>query len=778
MSDTLRILFDDSPVAMAIHRIVFDDQGHPVDYIFLEANSAFGEHTGLNTGEILGRAVTEVIPGIRETPFIDLYGTVVTTGTPISFEQYSAPLGRTYSINAYRTGPDLFVTLFTDISPRKKAEESARAALQRLEGILENTPAMIAELTPDGRCRRVNPAAVRILETSALDLIGRPVAEVLPGPVARRTNAHIRQVVKTGRPVTAEESFRSSDGFPRHFYSVFFPLDSTDGNVASIGVITQDITDRKQQWEERARLQVQLEQAQELANLGSWEYHAATDTLTWSRQTYEIFGLNAENFRESYDAFLETVHPEDRRDVQAAYSQSVEDPDSDYDIRHRIIRHDTGEVRHVHQRCIHERDSSGAVIRSVGAVQDITDLVRGEARMRQAARMESVGHLAGGVAHDFNNMLQVITGAASIAMEDVPPDSPVVERMQEILEAARRSRAITRQLLTFARQDEASPNCLDMNRSIQDMLRMINRLIGEHIEVKWTPSEDLWSVYMDPVHVDQILANLCLNARDAMSGGGEIRISTANVTVEPAAVGPAAATEQPAATKPAAATKQPAAIPPGDYVELTITDTGHGMDAATAESAFDPFFTSKPDGQGTGLGLPTVYGIVTQSHGYITMDTAPGMGTSFRIHIPRREGSPGCDRSAIDATVPQYGTETVLVVEDEATVLKQTTRMLEKRGYRVLAAGSAREALDLVRTRQDRIDLLLTDLIMPEMNGLALAHQLRTVRPGIKALYMSGHTADALAKQGITGHQVECIRKPFSLEDLERHVRESLVPVE
>jgi PAS domain S-box-containing protein len=373
--------------------------------------------------------------------------------------------------------------------------------------------------------------------------------------------------------------------------------------IQSIGMV-QDITERKREEEENDRLQEQLIQAQMIAHLGSWDYDADENRLVWSDETYQIFGILPQDFKGSKEAFQATIHPEDRDAVVAAYARSLEDADFIYDIEHRILRKDTGEVRHVHERCTHLRDADGTVVRSCGTVQDITERKRAEeerkklqAQLIQAQKMESIGLLAGGVAHDFNNMLGVILGYAEMTLEQVPAGHPMYKALHGIQQAAQRSADLTRQLLAFARKQTIAPRRIDLNETVEGMLKMLRRLIGEDIDLIWLPGRNLRPVKMDPTQIDQILANLCVNARDAIKGVGRVTIETSNTVFD------------------AEYCAQHAGFVPGEYVLLAVSDNGCGMDRETIGHLFEPFFTTKEQGQGTGLGLASVYGAVKQNNG-------------------------------------------------------------------------------------------------------------------------------------------------------------------
>ena len=378
-------------------------------------------------------------------------------------------------------------------------------------------------------------------------------------------------------------------------------------------------------------------------------------------------------------------------------------------------------------------------------------------QLAQVHKMESVGRLAGGIAHDFNNMLGVILGHAELAMSKIDPADQLHANLKEIEKAARRSAELTKQLLAFARRQTVVPKVLDLNDTVTGMLKMLERLIGEDIEVVWQPGENLWPVRIDPSQVDQVLANLCANARDAVANIGKIIISTENVRVRDAFC---------AGHEGCAA---------GDYVLLSVADNGCGMDIEVINLLFEPFYTTKESGKGTGLGLATVYGIVQQNRGFIKVDSKPGMGTTFRVYLPRHgeeaEPEPGGGKVVKKG---DSGRETILLVEDEPAILSMGRLMLENFGYHVLTAATPAEALRLASDYGGTIDLLMTDVIMPEMNGWELSKKLQALHPGLKRLFTSGYTADVIDYHGTADQGVYFIQKPFTMENLAAKVCEAM----
>ncbi|MEJ2157254.1 MAG: response regulator [Desulfobacteraceae bacterium] len=421
-----------------------------------------------------------------------------------------------------------------------------------------------------------------------------------------------------------------------------------------------------------------------------------------------------------------------------------------------IHPHESGTQRYFELKSYPIVDASDTVTSVIETVRDVTEKHKLQEQLVQSQKMESIGRLAGGVAHDFNNTLSIIIGYTELAMDQVDPIRPLFADLQEIRKAAERSAALTRQLLAFARKQTVVPRVLDLNKTVAGILKMLRPLIGEDIELDWRPGEGVWPVKMDPSQIDQILANLCVNARDAIAGIGRITIETASLSCGPIDCA------------------QLQEIVPGEYVLLTVSDNGAGMGPDVLSKIFEPFFTTKEIGQGTGLGLATVYGIVKQNNGFIEACSEPGQGTTFKIYMPRHTAT---TTAAVQKSQPidvPGGDETILVVEDERSILKMAKSMLEKLGYRVLAASNPGEALRMANAYEGEINLLIVDVIMPEMNGRDLADEVVELHPEAACLFMSGYSGDIIAHHGLLSESVHFIQKPFSRQDLAVKVREIL----
>ncbi|MFZ2658518.1 MAG: transporter substrate-binding domain-containing protein [Victivallales bacterium] len=480
-----------------------------------------------------------------------------------------------------------------------------------------------------------------------------------------------------------------------------------------------------------------------------------------NRQWVDYTGLTLE---ESYGHGWNTpFHPDDKRRAWDAWQHATQN-DKTYSLECRLRRKD-GAYRWWLIRGVPVRDDSGMILKWFGTCTDIEDMkqaenekARLEAHLRQAQKMEAVGQLAGGVAHDFNNMLSVITGYSEMLLVEMTPSDPKYGRVREIHKAGLRSAELTQQLLAFARKQTIAPKVLDLNDTVTGMLNMLQRLIGENIELLWKPHANLWKVKMDASQINQILANLIVNARDAISSAGRIAIETGKADLDEAFC------------------EAHPDFTPGKYVVLEFSDNGCGMGKEILEHIFEPFFTTKKVGQGTGLGLATVFGIVKQNNGVINIYSEPGKGTTFKIYLPRYESEGlGDGKDEELATAKMFtGIETVLLVEDEKALLQFANILLERLGYTVLTADCPGQAIRIAGEYKGEIHLLMTDVVMPEMSGRDLKEKIYAMRPGIKCLFMSGYTADIMSHDGVLDEGIYFLEKPFTSEALSAKLRETL----
>jgi PAS domain S-box-containing protein len=494
--------------------------------------------------------------------------------------------------------------------------------------------------------------------------------------------------------------------------------------------------------------------SQRVGRLGTYVLDVRAGTWSSSETLDEIFGIDRD-YPRTVPGWLAFVRAEDRAEMVEYLERHVIAGRQRFDREYRIIRQSDGEERWVHGLGDLELDPEGSPLRMIGTIQDVTERKRLESQVRQSQKMEAIGRLAGGVAHDFNNMLGVILGFAQLGLAKLDAGDPLHRHFTEIVQAAEKSADLTRQLLAFARRQTVAPQVVDLNDAIGSMGKMLGRLVGEDVELQVVPGEALWHARIDPAQVDQILANLVTNARDAIAGVGTITIETANVTLDRERLG------------------RHAEFAPGEYVMLVVSDAGVGMDKATQERIFEPFFTTKPDGKGTGLGLATVYGIVKQNDGFVYVYSEPGQGTTFKIYLPRFVGE--AEPAALEVKQgPLTGGETLLVVEDEPKLLALAREGLESLGYKVLAAATPGDAFLLFENHAEEIHLLVTDVVLPAMNGKELTLRLQRLKPGLRAVFVSGYTPDVVAQRGILDDDVAFVQKPFTLEALATKVREAL----
>ncbi|HVE79292.1 MAG TPA: ATP-binding protein [Gemmatimonadaceae bacterium] len=470
----------------------------------------------------------------------------------------------------------------------------------------------------------------------------------------------------------------------------------------------------------------------------------------WNREFLEIWRIPEERL----------LAPDNRDAIRSVLSQ-VKDPGR-FEARIAEVHatdSDTFDVIELRDGRVIERYTrpqrlGGRVAGRVASFRDVTSRRQLEEQLRQAQKMEAVGRLAGGIAHDFNNLLTVIKGHADLLAGELDPGDPHHDDLEQIRGAATRAAGLTRQLLAFGRKQLLAPRALDLGETVRDVEGMLRRLIGEDVDIVTALGPRLGTVMADAGQLEQVLMNLAVNARDAMPGGGRLVIETANVRLDGAYL------------------ERRPMVGAGEYVMLAVSDTGVGMDAQTAARAFEPFFTTKEVGRGTGLGLATVYGIVKQSGGYVWCYSEPGMGTTFKVYLPRVDTA--AVRPAAEPPAAGGGSETVLLVEDEPAVRRLAARILTRLGYRVMEAPNGRAALDLAERHEGPIHLVLTDAVMPEMSGAALSARLADVRPEARVLFMSGYTDDDIVRRGVLRAEHELIQKPFTADVLARRVREVL----
>lgn len=650
------------------------------------------------------------------------------------------------------------VGIISDITDRKQSEEALRTSRNLLHSVLENVPTRVFWKDSESRYLGCNTAFARdagfahpeeLLSKDDFQMGWREQAELY--------RADDRQVMDSGTPkIGIEEPQTTPDGRMICLCTSKVPLRDAENRVVGLLGIYEDITERKLADKALRESENRLRFALEGTNDGLWDVQMKTGTTYLSPRGCEMLGYQPDEACEVATAWADLVHPDDLPLTNERLQAHLEGRTPIFEVEQRL-RMKSGDWKWVLARGkVVYRDEDGVPLRMTGTHTDLSEQKKLQEQLSQAQKMEAVGRLAGGVAHDFNNMLNVILGHAELALIKEAASPALREHLEQIQKAAVRSAEIVSQLLAFARKQTITPRVLDLNESVETMLKMLRRLIGEGIELAWLPAKVLWPVRMDPSQIDQILTNLCVNARDAVSGAGKITIETANKTFDTAFC------------------SGHKGFVPGKYVLLTVSDDGCGMNKETLSMIFEPFFTTKGLGEGTGLGLAMVYGIVKQNGGFIDVYSEPNQGTSFKIYLPRHLGKE--EQSLISGPMEPIESvhETVLMVEDEPALLDLGKQLLEMQGYRVLAAATPGEAIRLAEEHIGEIRLLLTDVVMPEMNGRELAQKLLSLYPGLKSLFMSGYTADIIAHHGVLDEGMYFIQKPFSLDALMAKVRETL----
>ncbi len=520
----------------------------------------------------------------------------------------------------------------------------------------------------------------------------------------------------------------------------------------STSTLQRTITEINQAKEALRESDQRLNDAQRMAHIGSWELDLVTGRLEWSDEVFRIFGVDPEKFEASYETFLAGIHPDDRARVSAAYAESLKNR-TPYKIEHRLRMPD-GTIKNVLECCKTFFDADGSPIRSVGTVQDITRQRQTEAALRRSQKMDAIGQLSGGIAHDFNNQLGVIIGYLDFLRNHFPEGEKPRQWVDTATRATLRCMDLTRQLLAFSRRQARDRTAIDLNAILRELETMIARSVTPEVSVQYFLADDLWQTETDPGEFQDAILNLVINARDAMPNGGQLLIETRNKQLE----------EEYALLNPG--------LEAGDYVQLMLSDTGTGMSKETLEHLFEPFFSTKPEGKGTGLGMAMVYGFVKRHGGYIKAYSEPGMGTTIRIYLPRSTASTASQltQNGHKAELPT-GSESILIVDDEADLLQLADLYLRDLGYRTRLAENAAQALQIL-AEEGPFDLLFSDVVMPGgMNGYELAEQAVQQHPALKVLLTSGFTSKTIAHNGLSRFSTHLLGKPYRKIDLAQRIR-------
>jgi PAS domain S-box-containing protein len=728
--------------------------------VFTGSNRSADLILGVDNSRFIGKTIEAAFPALSATGIPEAYRRTAADGVPYDAEQVdhdSQGIRGTFEVRALQTAPNRVAVFFRDITERRRAEDALQRERDLVARIAETSPVGITVLDHDGRITFANEQATRILGP-AKDQITLRSYNAWEWRITRYDGSPLpdeelpfQRVMAARQPLfDMEHAIERPDG-RRVLLSINgAPLLDAAGQIEGVVTTIQDVTSHVELQEQLRRSEEQYRTLVDGAKdiIFALSREGALTTLNPAFE--EITGFRRDDWRGR--PFVELLHPDDGpRALTLIQGVLREGPRPAVQLRVRTARGDY-RVGELHTNELRKGEDVAGIL---GIVRDITERVNLEEQFRQAQKMESIGRLAGGVAHDFNNLLTVILGFASMAKDGLPEHDPARADLSEVEIACHKASALTRQLLAFARRQVTEPRALDLNAVTLSMDKMMRRLIGEDVELVTVFGKDLWTVWADLGQIQQVLVNLAVNARDAMPDGGKLTIETLNVTLD------------------AAYTARHAGVAPGEYVMLAVSDTGHGITPEIQEHIFEPFFTTKSTGHGTGLGLATCYGIVQQAGGAIDVYSEQGGGATFKIYLPRAQAAAepvklkGADSTPI-------GSETILLVEDDEKVRSIAVRSLRDYGYRVTEASNGEEALQLPGDCLGEIDLLVTDVVMPQMGGRELAERMHAVRPNLKVLYTSGYTENGIVHHGVLDRGVAFLSKPYDAAALARKVREVL----
>jgi two-component system cell cycle sensor histidine kinase/response regulator CckA len=666
-----------------------------------------------------------------------------------------------------KDGSLLWHGIILDVTERKQVQEVLRESEKRYRQLIEASHDWVWEIDENGTYTFASAKVFTILGYEPGEVVGKTPFDFMPPDDARQFAALLGPIISTRSPFSDLQSISlHKDGHAVAVESTGSPIFDDNGDLRGYRGMDRDITKRRETEQALKASQSQLAEAMGLADLVNWEFDVDTGIFTFNDRFYALYGTTAAlegGYQMPADVYANTfVHPDEQSLVAQEVNRAIQSTDPNYRsyVEHRIIRRD-GEIRHVVVRFGITKDERGRTIKTHGANQDITKRKRAEkekedlqTQLLQAQKMETVGRLAGGIAHDFNNLLTAIIGNSSLALAAMAPEDPNRELVADIKDAGERAAGLTSQILAYSRRQMLRPQNLLLNECIVGMEPLLRRTLGEDIALHFVLAPDLHQTEVDRHQMGQVLMNLVVNARDAMPVGGNLTIETANVRLD------------------AAYSEINPEVEPGGYVMLAVTDTGCGMDSETMSQIFEPFFTTKEVGKGTGLGLSTVFGIVKQSGGSISVYSEPGQGSAFRIYLPTHEAASSPKTESSLEEEQKEGAETILVVEDEVPVRELITRILSCAGYKVLRVGSVHGVNALLVDGAPIPSLLLTDVVLPGgASGREVADMLVSRYPDLRVIFMSGFTRDSVVHNGRLDEDIEFLEKPFTPEALLRSVR-------
>jgi len=817
------LLFENMMEGFAYCRMIFDDQDRPVDFVYLDVNSAFKKMTGLE--DVKGKKVSEVIHGIREAhpELFEIYGRVALTGRPEALEIDFKPLKKWLSISVYSTKNRCFIAVFENITERKRAEEEREATLELLR--VCNRAGDLQELMRDlarsfqqitgcetiGFRRKegesfpyyeINSTLrdfAQVENTLCSDGIAPNIEEQNPADLrtlACICGSIIRGSFDASKPYyTSHGSFwtnslselltdscnpdllaakRVQCSLFRYESVVLIPIRSQGETLALLqfndkrkGLFTEEkillleklvdyvaIAVAKRINDERLRETTQrLQMATASTGLGIWDWDLYANTFIWDDRMFLLYGIPSDSSPVRFETWKRALHSADA-DRVVAETQMAFRGGKNFDTEFRILLQD-GTMRIIKAEGVVLRDAQAKSMRMIGINKDITRQKELEEKFIQAQKMEVVGLLAGGVAHDFNNILTAIIGYGNLLRMKLPAADPLHHYVEQILTSSEKAANLTQSLLAFSRKQVMHPILIDVNETVSNTKKLLSRVLGEDIALEVKTTDFPLMIRADTGQIEQVLLNLAANARDAMPQGGTLTITTQETEINEQFI------------------QEQRYGSPGKFVLISVTDTGVGMDRAMQQHLFEPFFTTKEVGKGPGLGLAMVYGTIKQHGGFIGVSSDPGKGTCFTIYLPLSQtGAQQPGKMPASAIV--HGTEMLLLIEDDEVVRKVTKTMLEGLGYEVLEAAKGEQALELFRKNKEQVQLVISDMIMPGLTARDVHKELQNIRPDIKVLFISGYTADVLERKGIEKEKTHFISKPLRPDALSKKIRDVL----
>ena len=752
---------------------IFQAIGHPTLILnnrhqVIEANTAALQLVNARPGELNGQTCFQVFHGPQFACPPEGCGMsrLLQAGVSNPVEMEMEALGRVFLVSCTPVlGPDgaldRVIHISTDITRRRQAEDQLARSEALYHSLVETLPQNVFQKDLEGRFTFVNQQFCQTARRPVHDILGRTDLDLFDPELAKQYRLDDQRVVQSGKILEQVEKMRLPEGSLRIVRVCKTPVRDAQGRVTGVQGLFWDITEQQRAEEALRQSEANLAAAQKMARLGGWETQLNSletpdaNPIQWSDEVYRIFGLDPARAPIHRKTFLECVHPEDRPRIESVLREAIQQR-KPYRIEHRIQRPDGTERTVAEYAEVVFDPQTGRPVKLVGTVQDITERTELEARLRQSQKMESFGTLAGGVAHDFNNILSVILMNAELLSVRTYLDADTLDAVRQITDAGHRAANLTRQLLTFSRQQPLRRQHLDLGAVVGNLSKMLRRIIGEDITLQCNFSPNELPVYADVGMVEQVLMNLAVNARDAMPQGGQLVITAERVQVDPAR-GPL-----------------PPGARPGSFACLRVQDTGTGIAPEHMSRLFEPFFTTKEVGKGTGLGLATAYGIVQQHEGWIEVESTPGRGATFRVFLPvAAEHAPAAEAAAPPPPA-RGGSEGILVVEDEASVRAMVLVCLKRLGYKVFEARNGPEALDVWARHKHAISLLFTDIVMPAgVSGADLATLLRRDNRTLKVVFMSGYSAD-FSRDWTLEDGVNYLPKPFAPSALGKIVRACL----